>query len=71
MTHSRAQDEQQLKMLDLRDAEHLTCKEIGLRFGKSKGSVLGMLYRIDKAELPCLCQKPENQDGGMPRGWWR
>lgn len=66
-------DEQLLTMLDLRDGEGLTGLEIAARMGSSRSAVLGAMNRIDKvhAEIPCTATRPENRDGGMPRGWWK
>ncbi|MBO29518.1 MAG: hypothetical protein CML61_12325 [Rhodobacteraceae bacterium] len=67
----RSSDERLLMMLDLREAEGLTAKEVGERFGVSKSAVLGAVSRVLKAEVPCACTKPENQDGAMGRRWWK
>lgn len=71
MSSTRSDDLRVLTMLDLRDGVGLNRAMIGERFGMSKSAVAGALYRIDIAEQPCACVKPENKDGGMPRGWWK
>lgn len=69
---ARAKDERLLHMLDLRDHEGLSQTQIGLRLGISRGGVAAALQRMDKEpRVRCLCRKPENRDGGMPRRWWR
>lgn len=64
-------DEQILAILDLRDHEGWTASEIGARFGASKGTIIGLLNRIRKADQPDTCRKKDNMNGGMKRGWWR
>lgn len=69
---SRDDDLCLLEMLHLRDVDRLTNKEVGSRFGISKGAVIGKLSRINKATdaIACRCQRKENRDGGMPPRWW-
>lgn len=68
---SRADDEALLHWLDLRDGEGLTSGQIAARTGKSRNAICGAFARVANAELPCACQRPENRDGGMGRGWWQ
>lgn len=68
---TRESDERILRMLDLRDGELLTGLQIAERFRTSRSAVLAAMNRVDHAELPCACMKPENKDGGMARGWWK
>lgn len=54
--------------------------EAGMRHGKSKSAVAGVMFRIsrdlklaDEAPLPfgaVAAYWPENLDGGMPARWW-
>lgn len=66
-------DQQVLTMLDLRDYEHFTAAQIGHRVARTRMSVIGAMHRVkaDDSKQECLCVKPENKDGGMPRKWWR
>ena len=69
---TREDDEFLLSALDLRAHEGLGFGNIAKRIGRTRSAVGGLLTRFDKAEQPpCQCVKPENMDGGMPRGWWR
>ena len=69
---TRADDRIALEALRLRDAG-LSYGEIGQRLHRTKGHMIGLLRRIDKAAdaVPCECVRPENRDGGMPDGWWK
>ena len=64
-------DERILTALDMRDGDGKSASEIGGYFGVSKNAILGLLHRMNKAELPCGCTKPANKNGGMGRGWWK
>ncbi|OAN71113.1 hypothetical protein A8B82_21205 [Sulfitobacter sp. EhC04] len=68
---TRADDERYLRILDMRDGDGLSGAVIGSRPGMGRGSVSRIINSIYRAELPCRCMKPENKDGGLPRGWWR
>lgn len=68
---SRDNDILDLRILDLWDNDRLSASHIAKRLGVSRNSVLGRRHRLKHEELPCLCFKPENRDGGMPRGWWK
>lgn len=59
-----ATEEEILHILDLHENEGLTCEAIGNRTGRTKNSIVGMIYRIKKAT------KPSEHDGTMPRKWW-
>lgn len=74
---SRGADELALDVLHLRD-------NAGLSFGRiaailtekhgqpvTKNGCISLARRFgDDVALPCLCEEPENQDGGMPERWW-
>ena len=69
---TRADDEEILTMLDLRDGDGLGMGTIGKRMGKSKGAVSGVFHRVRTEEIKdCKCRKAANKDGGMGRGWWK
>ena len=68
---TRDSDMIDLRILDLRDHERLKATEIGRRLRITRNAVVGRIYRMQHEELPCACTKPENRDGGMPRGWWQ
>lgn len=58
-----------LTALDLHHNEGMTATQIGKRFGKGRGAVLGVFKRIrDDTEDTEL---DRNQDGTMPRKWWK
>lgn len=69
---TRADDLRDLEILARRDAG-MTALEAGRGFGRGRGSVIGFETRVrgDCEKHPSTCTKPENQDGGMPAGWWR
>lgn len=68
---SRDKDILDLRILDMKEGDGLGGTEIGRRVGLSKNAVVGRLHRLKHEPLPCLCSKPKNRDGGMPRGWWK
>lgn len=70
-SHSRGEDETLLMILDLCDGDGVTAEAAGKRYGLTKGTVIGLMSRVRKAELACACTKAENSNGGMPRGWWK
>lgn len=47
MNFPRKRDDEDLMMMELRDYEGETCKEIGARFGMTKNAVIGRLNRIE------------------------
>jgi len=68
-----------LRVLDRR-ANGATALEVGQSFGLSRSAILGLEKRIrDEMRLEDLtirpgevpAVKPENQDGGMPKDWWK
>lgn len=65
---TRADDEEVLKMLDLRDHDGLTAAAIGTRFGVSRNSVIGKMNRVDAAMKDS--DPGGNQNGTMKRRWW-
>lgn len=69
---TRAEDEELLRMLDMRDHQRLSARQIAARTGLSRGTICGALFRIDRDAdaVPCRCRRKANRDGGMPRGWW-
>jgi len=69
---SRADDLRALEILHLREIEGLSYADIARRMRMTKGAVIGMVNRINKAAdaVPCLCRRPENKAGGMPPRWW-
>lgn len=68
--HSRQDDETLLTMLHMRDVAGLNCGDIGRHFGVSRRSIIGKLWRVDQAALPCECASPANKDGAMQPQWW-
>lgn len=71
---TREDDERALEILDLWDSGDMRGADLRERFGMSNGSIQGLVLRCLKTpdrEHRCACQKPENKNGGMPRGWWR
>ncbi|MEI4470942.1 hypothetical protein [Frigidibacter sp. MR17.24] len=62
-------DQQLLQMLEWRE-DGASMQAIGNRLGRSRNAVIGALNRLRADDQPCLCRKPENRDGGMPRRWW-
>lgn len=68
---TRAEDEELLNILHLRDNVGLTASAVSKRCGRSRAAILGLEHRIRQDALSCICAKPENQDGGMPALWWR
>lgn len=67
---TRSSDLIDLRILDLRDHEGLKPTAIGRAMGLSRNAVIGRLHRMQHEDVPCECLRPENRDGGMPRGWW-
>lgn len=71
-------DRECLEMLDAVHRQGLSrgeaARAMSLFLGRkvSRATVIGLLYRIEQAhgKVPCVCSKPENQDGGMPSRWW-
>lgn len=62
-------EEEILMALHLRDHEGKSWREIGLRFGRTKSAVAGLLFRIDKATDE---HDPDgNGNGTMKPLWWR
>lgn len=61
-------DEQILTALDLYD-QGFTMQEVGERFGKSKGAIVGLFNRIRK-DTDAYDQTP-HLNGTMPRRWWK
>lgn len=71
---TREDDIRTLTILDLWDSKDLSNTEIRERFGVSNSAIQGMIHRCLKApdrDHQCQCKKPENQNGGMTRGWWK
>lgn len=67
---SRARDEALLDMLHVQATEGTAVARA--RFGMTNSQVQGKLHTTVRASdaIPCLCDKPENRDGGMPPRWW-
>lgn len=71
---SRADDIRLLTLLDRIDNDDLTFKAAGSISGQSKAAVSGAVRRVRidlESAGECLCSKPENKDGGLPRRWWK
>lgn len=69
---TRADDEALLAMLDLRDGEGMSARQIAARVGKTRSAVCGAFARVKNEEVTeCRCERPDNRDGAMGRGWWR
>lgn len=62
-------DEQMLTIMHLRDHEKMTTTDIGKRFGKSKGSIIGLTNRIDRSMDET--DPDGNQNGTMKPMWWK
>jgi hypothetical protein len=58
-------DAELLRVLDLR-ASGLPASKIAARMRRSKGQIVGVLYRIANETGPA-----DRHDGTMPPGWWR
>lgn len=71
ITPGRKRDEIDLMALHLVDGEHLSALKAGRKVGLTKGTVIGMRWRVNKTQVIDVCEKPENQDGGMPELWWK
>jgi hypothetical protein len=69
---TRSDDLALLNALDLCDHDGWTIASVAKDLGLSKNQMIGKLHRvrITKNTHSCLCEKPENMDGGMPRRWW-
>ena len=68
---TRHDDIQMLRIMDMKENDHLSGAEIGARLGRSRGAILGLIHRQKKGDDDsCKCQKKINKDGGMPRRWW-
>ncbi len=62
-------EEDILHALDLRDHEGLSYGQIAKRMDRTRNSVLATLRATDKTTDK---HDPDgNQNGTMPRGWWR
>jgi hypothetical protein len=68
-----------LRVLDRR-AEGASAGEVASSYGTTRSAILGLEKRIRDemlredgtirpGEVPAV--KPENQDGGMPKDWWK
>lgn len=68
-------DMQILDIMDLMDRCGLSGAQVAARYGRSRGSILGLRYRIlrdlELSERGPTARQPENRDGGMPPRWWR
>lgn len=74
-------DEEILTILDLIEGEGKTMAEVAALMGGSRSGIAGILLRVRKDLDAADAQRfavgcgpavrPENQDGGMDRGWWR
>lgn len=69
--YGRDQDIRDLTILDLYDGEPMAAHDVAVKMGTTKNAVIGLRNRIMKTHnaIECLCEKPENKDGGMKRGW--
>ena len=67
----RSEDIADLKILHCVDVLGLTYAQTAERFRCSRAKVAGFCQRIKQIDEPCACEKPENQDGGMPDRWWQ
>tara|TARA_R110000824_G_scaffold401032_2_gene610439 strand:+ start:16969 stop:17166 length:198 start_codon:yes stop_codon:yes gene_type:complete len=61
-------DQQILTAMDLHYNEGMSLKDVGARFGKSKGSMAGLFMRIRNQVNKT--DQDGNQNGTMPRKWW-
>lgn len=70
-------DKEVLTVLDLIDEFGLTAAQVAERYGVTRNAIIGIRNRVlsdlreSEASPGPVAQKPENQDGGMVRGWWR
>ena len=62
-------DEQMLELLHLRDALGIAAREVGERFGASKGAILGLEMRV-RQQTDAVDVSP-HLNGTMPSQWWR
>ncbi|AVO36621.1 hypothetical protein [Pukyongiella litopenaei] len=62
-------DTEILTALYLRDHEGLSASKIGARLGRSKSSVLGRLFRVDRETDASDPDKIGN--GTLPPRWWK
>lgn len=68
----RARDEQLATVMHLRENEDLPFSKIALQVGMTRNACIGAYHRLRRSyETWCECDKPENQDSGMPPLWWR
>ncbi|OWU80445.1 hypothetical protein [Phaeobacter sp. 22II1-1F12B] len=66
---TREDDLRALHVIDLRTKGQLTT-QLRKDMALTNSSIQGMMKRYRDSDLPCLCEKPENQNGGMPDRWW-
>jgi len=57
-------DAEILDILEKRDSG-LSCRQIGEGLGTTKGAIIGLTGRVDRAT------EASKHDGTMPRYWWR
>lgn len=67
----RAADE--LLLAKLHAVETCPTAQVRAEFGMSNSAVQGLKvrFRTEAKLAECLCEKPENKDGGMPDLWWQ
>lgn len=65
-------DEEILTILHLREVDGMKTPDIGRKYGKGRGAILGLIARVNAAtdKIPCKCRKKANKDGGMKPRWW-
>ena len=70
--HTREDDMRLLWMLDAHETCGQPLAEIARAEGVTRNTVAGLIYRVRREAdaMACLCRRPENRDGGMPRRWW-
>jgi hypothetical protein len=68
----RDEDIFRLEMLYALEGKNQGSTRVARDFGVTRNMVQGMRHRTSSfsAQIPCYCEKPENQDGGMPDRWW-
>ena len=68
--------EEDMRVLELLyEAKKTNATKAAEKLGTTRSAIQGYLTRThvrrpETAPWPCECNKPENQDGGMPERWW-
>lgn len=68
MGHDAWTDRDMLRALHMVEGQGFTAQEAGDALGRSKGSVLGMIHRVNK-DTDRVDETP-HLNGSMPKLWW-